>query len=113
MLYYSFCKEPDLKSCYPPGYTNKIAKSGVIRIVDENRNNTERYTQLVEEAPIQRNVQVVNRENRSTSFQCSEGTNTVYLIIQRMKSQQGQLKIQFLIFQFQVKLFFEVIMKLV
>ena len=79
MLYFLFCKESDLKRGPPPRYTNKLAESSVIRIVKENKNKIEPYAQLIEEALIQHNLLVVKKENQSTSFQCSEVTDSKML----------------------------------
>ena len=35
---------------FPPSYTNKLAEPGAIEIVNQNRNKTEPYTELVDNA---------------------------------------------------------------
>ena len=65
MLYYPFRKESDLNSGSPPSYTNKLAEVEVLQIVNKNEQKVEPYADLVDEALIQHNIEVLHRENQS------------------------------------------------
>ena len=47
MLYFSFRIESELKVGNPPGCNKKLAEPAVTKIVNQNRNKTELYSQLV------------------------------------------------------------------
>ena len=50
MLYLPFRRESKLKVSNPSSHTNKLGEPDVVEIVNQNRNNTEPYSELVDNA---------------------------------------------------------------
>ena len=75
LLCYPFRDESDLRVGLPPNYTNEIAESGVIDIINTNRALIELFTDVVDEALLQYGQTVMNKSEAMEKIENEEMQN--------------------------------------
>ena len=64
MLYLLFRRESERKVGNPPSYTNKLGETGVIELVNENRNKIEPYSELADNTLMHYNMELRSNEEQ-------------------------------------------------
>ena len=64
LLYFPFRSESEFKVGHPPSYTNKLGEPGVTEILNQNRNKIEPYSELVDNALMDSNMELRGNEEQ-------------------------------------------------